>query len=119
MATSQRPEPFPAATETRIAEFNELVATAISNADSRAELAASRARAIAATDESRRRIQRDLHDGAQQRLVITILHLKLATAMLEQTSHPAAEIVNDALASAEHGRRPAGACQRDHARRAR
>ena len=102
MAASQSPEPFPAATETRIVEFTELVATAISNAQSRAELAASRARAIAAADESRRRIQRDLHDGAQQRLVTTILNLKLATARLEQTNHPAAEIVNDALESANH-----------------
>jgi signal transduction histidine kinase len=101
VAASQSPDPFPAATESRIVAFTELVATAISNAESRAELAASRARAIAAADESRRRIQRDLHDGAQQRLVITILHLKLATAMLEQTSHPAAEIVKDALESAE------------------
>jgi signal transduction histidine kinase len=102
MAASQSPEPFPAATETRIAEFTELVATAISNAHSRAELADSRARAIAAADESRRRIQRDLHDGAQQGLITTILNLKLATAMLQQTNHPAAEIVTDALASAEH-----------------
>jgi signal transduction histidine kinase len=102
VAASQSPEPFSAATETQIAEFTELVATAISNAQSRAELAASRARAIAAADESRRRIQRDLHDGAQQRLVITILNLKLAMAMLEQANHPAAEIVNDALESAEH-----------------
>jgi signal transduction histidine kinase len=102
VVASQSPEPFPAATETRIVEFTEFVATAISNARSRAELAASRARAIAAADESRRRIQRDLHDGAQQRLVTTILNLKLATAMLEQTNHPAAEIVNDALESAKH-----------------
>ena len=102
VAASQNPEPFPAGTETRIVEFTELVATAISNAHSRAELAASRARAIAATDESRRRIQRDLHDGAQQALVTAILNLKLAAAMLEQTNHPAAEIVNNALASAEH-----------------
>jgi signal transduction histidine kinase len=102
MAASQRPEPFPAATETRMVEFTELVATAISNAHSHAELAASRARAVAAADESRRQIQRDLHDGAQQRLVTTILNLKLAAAMLEQTNHPAAAIVNDALESAEH-----------------
>jgi signal transduction histidine kinase len=102
VAASQSPEPFPAATETRIVEFTELVATAISNAESRAELAASRARAIAAADESRRRIERDFHDGAQERLVITILNLKLATAMLEQTNHPAAEIVKDALESAAH-----------------
>ena len=119
VAASQSPEPFPAATETRIVEFTELVATAISNAHSRAELAASRARAIAADDESRRRIERDLRDGAHQRLVITILNLKLATAMLEQTSHPAAEIVKDALESAEHADVDLQELdQRDHARRA-
>ena len=102
VAASRSPEPFPAATETRMVEFAELVATAVSNARSRADLAASRARAIAAADESRRRIQRDLHDGAQQCLVTTIWNLKLATAMLEQANHPAAEIVNDALESAKH-----------------
>ena len=82
VAASQSPEPFPPATETRMAAFAELVATAIGNAESRAELAASRARAIAAADESRRRIQRDPHDGAQQHLVDTILRLKLAKAEL-------------------------------------
>ena len=102
VAASQRAEPFPAATETRMTEFAELLAMAIGNAESRAELEASRARAIAAADESRRRIQRDLHDGAQQRLVNTILSLKLAQATLKQTNHPAAEIVSDALNSAEH-----------------
>ncbi|HEX6527288.1 MAG TPA: GAF domain-containing protein [Streptosporangiaceae bacterium] len=102
VAASQSPEPFPPATETLMAAFAELVATAISNAESRAELAAFRTRAIAAADESRRRIQRDLHDGAQQRLVNTILRLKLAKAALEQADHPAAEIVSDALESAEH-----------------
>jgi signal transduction histidine kinase len=102
VAASQGVEPFPAGTENRMTEFAELVAMAISNAESRAELAASRARAIAAADESRSRIQRDLHDGAQQRLVNTILTLKLAKAALERTSHPAAEIVSEALESAEH-----------------
>jgi signal transduction histidine kinase len=82
VAASQSPEPFPPATETQMAGFAELVAAAISNAESRAELAASRTRAIAAADESRRRIERDLHDGAQQRLVDTILRLKLAKAEL-------------------------------------
>ncbi len=48
----------------RVADFTELLATAIPNADSRAELAASRARVVAAGDESRRRLERDLHDGA-------------------------------------------------------
>jgi signal transduction histidine kinase len=102
VAASRSPEPFPAATEARMLEFAELVAIAISNAQSHAELAASRARLIAAADESRRRIQRDVHDGAQQRLVHTILRLKLATAMLEQSGHPATEIVSDALESAVH-----------------
>ena len=83
-------------------EFVDLVAAAISNAQNRAELAASRARVIAAADESRRRIQRDLHDGAQQRLVSTVLRLKLAKAMLDRSEHPAGEIVSDALESAEH-----------------
>jgi signal transduction histidine kinase len=102
VAASQGEKPFPAGTETRMTGFAELVGMAISNAESRAELAASRARAIAAADESRSRIQRDLHDGAQQRLVNTILTLKLAKAALEQASHPAAEIVSEALESAQH-----------------
>lgn len=83
-------------------QFAELVAVAISNAQSRSELAASRARVIAAADESRRQIQRDLHDGAQQRLVHTVLRLKLAKAVLEKHDHPAIELVTDALESAQH-----------------
>lgn len=102
VVASQSPEPFPAATEARMVEFAQLVAAAISNTQSHAELAASRARAIAAADESRRRIQRDLHDGAQQRLVHTVIRLKLAREMLEECGHPAMELVSDALASAEH-----------------
>jgi signal transduction histidine kinase len=61
--------PFPPDTEQRLDEFTELVATAISNATARAELLASRVRLVAAGDEARRRIERNLHDGAQQRLV--------------------------------------------------
>ena len=64
--------------EDRIAQFTELVATAIANAQARADLAASRARIVAASDEARRRIQRDLHDGAQQRLVSLGLRLRSA-----------------------------------------
>lgn len=56
-------------------DFTELVATAVANAQSRAELMASRARIVAASDEARRRIERDLHDGAQQRLVALALRL--------------------------------------------
>jgi GAF domain-containing protein len=66
---SSGPEPHDPPTEARLADFAELVATAIANAQARDELIASRARIVAAGDEARRRIERDLHDGAQQRLV--------------------------------------------------
>jgi signal transduction histidine kinase len=67
--------------EARMSEFTELVATAIANAESRAELAASRARVVAAGDDARRRIERDLHDGTQQRLVTLGLRLRAAEAL--------------------------------------
>jgi signal transduction histidine kinase len=76
--SSKQPEPFPDDTESRVMGFAELVATAISNAVSRAQLAASRARVVAAADETRRRIERDLHDGIQQRLVSLGLELRAA-----------------------------------------
>ena len=60
----------------RAAEFTELVASAIANSQARADLTASRARVVAATDESRRRIERDLHDGTQQRLIAILLGLR-------------------------------------------
>jgi signal transduction histidine kinase len=77
-----RPEPLLAGTEDRLAEFTELVATAVANAESRAELTASRARVVAAADDTRRRIERDLHDGIQQRLVSLALDLRAAEAMV-------------------------------------
>jgi signal transduction histidine kinase len=67
-------------TEQRLAEFTELAATAIANTESRSELTASRARIVAASDETRRRIERDLHDGTQQRLVSLGLALRAAEA---------------------------------------
>jgi signal transduction histidine kinase len=63
-------------------DFTELVATALGNAESRAELAASRTRIVAAADDTRRRIERDLHDGTQQRLVSLGLELRLAQGMV-------------------------------------
>jgi GAF domain-containing protein len=98
---SRRPEPLPAETESRIGEFSKLVATAISNVQARSELAASRARIVAATDEERRRVVRDLHDGAQQRLVHTIITLQLARQALEQEQEAAPALVGDALHHAE------------------
>jgi signal transduction histidine kinase len=72
--------PLPDGTEQRMTEFTDLVATAVANAQNRAELIASRARIVAASDETRRRIERDLHDGAQQRLVALALRLRSAVA---------------------------------------
>jgi signal transduction histidine kinase len=74
------PELLPENTETRLAGFTELVATAIANAGARAEVTAARARVVAAADQARQRIERDLHDGAQQRLVTLALQLRAAQA---------------------------------------
>jgi signal transduction histidine kinase len=79
---STKAGPLPADTEERLARFTHLVATAVSNAAMRTELAASRARVIAAADESRRRIERDLHDGAQQQLVTLAVALQRAQAKI-------------------------------------
>jgi signal transduction histidine kinase len=77
MATYSAPgQPLPADTEARLGNFSELLATAIANAESHAALAASRARIVAAADETRRRIERDLHDGIQQRLISLGLDLR-------------------------------------------
>jgi signal transduction histidine kinase len=75
-------QPLPRDAEARLASFTDLLATAIANAESRAALDASRARIVAAADETRRRIERDLHDGAQQRLVSLGLELRAAQATL-------------------------------------
>jgi len=77
-----REAPLPAGTEAKLAAFTELVATAIANAEAQAELRASRARIVATADETRRRIERDLHDGAQQQLVSLALQLGAVQAGL-------------------------------------
>ncbi|GAA4244554.1 sensor histidine kinase [Dactylosporangium darangshiense] len=79
-----RHEAPPAGAEYRLAEFTELLATAVGNAESRAELTASRARIVVAADDARRRIERDLHDGVQQRLVALGLDLRAAEALVPQ-----------------------------------
>ena len=114
--TTTRPEPMPADTEERIADFTELAATAISNAQAREDLAASRTRVVAAADEMRRRIERNLHDGTQQRLVT--LGLKLRSAydtcpelpeLRGQLSHITEELTSllDELREISHGVHPA------------
>jgi signal transduction histidine kinase len=82
IAASKREEPFPPDTEAQLGEFTELVATAVANAEAHAELMASRARIVATADETRRRIERDLHDGAQQHLVSLALRLQGAAASI-------------------------------------
>ena len=94
----------PADTEERMAKFAQLLETAIANADSRDQLTASRARLLTEGDEARRRVVRDLHDGAQQQLVNTIVTLKLAIRALQHDQFEEAEsLVGEALEHAEQG----------------
>jgi signal transduction histidine kinase len=87
--------------EERLAHFAQLLGTAIANADSRDQLTASRARVLTAGDEARRRVVRDLHDGAQQRLVQTMLTLKLAQQTVREDPDEAESLIAEALDSAE------------------
>jgi PAS domain S-box-containing protein len=91
-------EPMPPGAEERLASFTELVATAIANAEGRAELAASRRRIVAASDNARRRIERDLHDGVQQQLVS--LGLKLSAM---QADPPTGDELTEQLAGLTDG----------------
>jgi GAF domain-containing protein len=101
VAGSTLEQALPRDIEARLGSFTELVATAIANAESRAELTGSRARIVAAADESRRRIERDLHDGAQQRLVHAVIVLKLALRALANGDSNPGELVAEALRQAE------------------
>ncbi len=91
IAFSGRSPPDPDDTEERLLGFTGLVAMAIANTDSRAQLAASRARVVAAADETRRRIERDLHDGTQQQLLSLALELKTAESRLPPTQRGQAD----------------------------
>jgi signal transduction histidine kinase len=99
---TKQPQPLPADTEARLENFTELVATAISNIQARNEVAASRARIVAATDDERRRVVRDLHDGAQQRMVHTIITLKGAQRAMQSEERDAPALLAEALGHAEH-----------------
>jgi len=92
---SSRPEPLPPDTEARVGDFADLVATAIANAQAHSELTASRARIVAAGDEARRRFERDLHDGAQQRLISLGLALRMAEAAVPPELHPLKKQMSD------------------------
>jgi signal transduction histidine kinase len=98
VASTEGPEPMAADAEQRLASFTELVATAISNAQARADLVASRLRIVSAADEMRRRIERNLHDGAQQRIVTLALELR---AIRDTLAHDPA--LGEQLAGVEEG----------------
>jgi signal transduction histidine kinase len=100
---TSRPDLIPADIEARLSRFTELVATAVSNATTRAELTASRARVVAAADETRRRIERDLHDGLQQRLVSIAIKVRAAETM---TARSPADVQHE-LSSIQDGLRGA------------
>jgi signal transduction histidine kinase len=103
VATTDRPYSFPPDTEERLAGFAELVAHAVANADAREQLASSRARIVEAADAERRRLERNLHDGAQQRLVSLALELRLAQTELDRDPKTAKRLLdtaNDELALA-------------------
>jgi signal transduction histidine kinase len=85
---STQPGPLPPDSEARVADFADLVGTAIANAETRTQLTASRARIVAAADDARRRFERDLHDGAQQHLVSLGLELRAAEASVPTELHP-------------------------------
>jgi signal transduction histidine kinase len=80
MVVASRAGPLPPSTEARLAGFTELAGTAVANAAAQVALTASRARIVATADATRRRFERNLHDGAQQRLVSLALDLRAAQA---------------------------------------
>ena len=87
------PERFPPDAETRLEKFTNLVAVALANAEAREQLTASRARIVQAGDAERRRLERNLHDGAQQRFISLALGLRLAGTRLPDDPEAARELL--------------------------
>lgn len=117
VAATNQSQPLSADTESRTVGFTELLATAISNAESREALIVSRARIVAAGDEARRRIERNLHDGAQQRLVALGLDVQAvrdsipedqqeARSGLDRVRHDLEAVLED-VRELSHGLHPA------------
>jgi PAS domain S-box-containing protein len=97
---------LPPGIEHELAAFTELIATAIANAEARAELTASRARIVTAADETRRRIVRDLHDGAQSGLVQTLITLEMARrAQDDGDAGQSIQLLDEALNQAHRANR--------------
>ena len=110
-------DPIPEGTELRLGEFTQLTAAAVANAESKSELTASRARIVAAGDEARQRIERDLHDGVQQRLVSLALEVRRAESLAESEQDSLRSVLSglraglvevvDELREVSHGIHPA------------
>src|SRR4051794_24666399 len=95
-AVATSAEPLPEGLEQRLCDFADLVAQALANADAYAKLAASRARVVEIGDAERRRLERNLHDGAQQRLVSVALGLSVVGNKLENDPQAARKILSTA-----------------------
>ena len=97
VVTLMTPHSFPPGTEERLSAFTRLISLALANEEARSELAASRARLVSAGDKERRRLERNLHDGAQQRLVSVSVSLRLAQAQLKKgDTSDAVELMSEA-----------------------
>jgi signal transduction histidine kinase len=96
-------EKLPLRSEATIGSFAEMLGTGITNATARSQLLASRARIVHAGDEARRRIQRDLHDGTQQRFVASVIDLQLADERFENDSTGARAKLRSALDATQAG----------------
>ncbi|MEV4134596.1 ATP-binding protein [Dactylosporangium sp. NPDC049742] len=99
IAAVTRPAPLPAESETRICDFTELLAASIANTQNKAELTTSRARIVAAADETRRRLERELHDRVQQRLISLAIELTIA----ESSAPPELSDLHVQLSSVKEG----------------
>jgi signal transduction histidine kinase len=102
-AASTSADPLPADIEQRLVDFADLVAQALANADAYEKLAASRARLVEVGDAERQRLERNLHDGAQQRLVSVALELSMAAGKLEKDPAAASELLATAQADLARG----------------
>ena len=100
---SDDPDPLPAGSDMRLASFAGLIGTAIANASARAELIAAQRRVIEAGDAARERLTRDIHDGAQQQFVNTLINLQLAQQKLAAAPERAQELLDLAAGAAVKG----------------
>jgi signal transduction histidine kinase len=100
VVSTSREEPFPAGAEDRLGDLTELAASAIAHEQVRHALSTSRRRIVEASDETRRRLERELHEGVQQHLLALTLKLRVAHSRVEPGS-VAAGLLEEALAEAD------------------